>query len=134
MTTIPAALAIAIEHHRSGRREAAEWSYRQILAIDPGQPDATHYLGVLAMEAGQLQLAAQLMEQSIRINQHDPTFHNNLGLVRNGMNQWDAAIACFRQSVRQIPTWPTLSSISAKLITVVGNWTKQRPVFARRSS
>ena len=38
MATISEALAIAVQHHQAGRRQAAEQIYRQILAVDPNNP------------------------------------------------------------------------------------------------
>jgi quercetin dioxygenase-like cupin family protein len=49
MATISEALAIALQHHQAGRLEAAEQIYRRILQVEPEQPDALHFLGVLPL-------------------------------------------------------------------------------------
>src|SRR5689334_16798291 len=54
-------LGTAVEHHRAGRLAAAEPLYREILRLDPRQPDALHLLGLLASQTGQLDLAGQLI-------------------------------------------------------------------------
>ncbi len=52
MATIPEALTIAVDHHRAGRLEMAEQVYRQILDVEPNQPDAWHMLGVVMPNSG----------------------------------------------------------------------------------
>ena len=52
MATVSDTLALAVEHHRAGRLQAAERIYRQILAIEPEHVDALHLLGVAAQQAG----------------------------------------------------------------------------------
>ena len=37
----------AIRHHQAGRLAEAEGLYRQVLAVQPNQPDAIRYLGVI---------------------------------------------------------------------------------------
>ena len=58
-TTVPRTLPLdvalqeAVAHHQAGRLREAERLYRSILQVQPGQPDANHNLGVLAMQVGQ---------------------------------------------------------------------------------
>ena len=59
MATILQALMVAIRHHQAGHRQEAEQLYRQVLEVDPQQPDAIHLLGVLAHETGQHELAVE---------------------------------------------------------------------------
>ena len=53
--TLPLDVALqeAVAHHQAGRLREAERLYRSILQVQPGQPDANHNLGVLAMQVGQ---------------------------------------------------------------------------------
>jgi len=44
MATISEALAIAIQHHQGDRLQAAEQTYRQILAVEPNHAEAHHLL------------------------------------------------------------------------------------------
>jgi len=47
------AMGVALAHHRAGALSEAEDAYRAILELAPGQPDANHNLGVIALQAGQ---------------------------------------------------------------------------------
>jgi protein O-GlcNAc transferase len=57
----------AMQHHRAGRVAEAEQLYRQILAIDPRHADSLHLLGVIAHQAGRLDIALDLIGQSIAL-------------------------------------------------------------------
>ena len=51
MPTPHESLAVAIQHHKAGRLQAAEEIYRRILAAEPNQPDALNLLDVLAAQS-----------------------------------------------------------------------------------
>ena len=63
---------------KSGQLAEAERIYRQILAHDPGNPDALHLLGTLALQANQFPAAIELIGQAIRGNRTEPAFYANL--------------------------------------------------------
>ena len=44
------ALDLALQHHAAGRVSQAEHIYKQVLKIDPNQPAALHFLGVVALQ------------------------------------------------------------------------------------
>ena len=78
MPTISEALAIAIQHHQAAAGRPPQ-IYRQILAVDPDQPDAIHLLGVTAYEAGEHDVAVENIRRAIQLNGNVGAFHNNLG-------------------------------------------------------
>src|SRR6187397_1760616 len=65
--TIQDALQLALRHHRANDLPHAESIYRQILAIDPNNPDALHLLGVIASESGRPDAAADLISRAVAI-------------------------------------------------------------------
>src|SRR4051812_40352310 len=74
------ALGAAVEHHRAGRLQEAELLYRQVLAADPRQPDALHYLGVIALQVGQFAVAEQLIGAALQLGHaNNPETLNNYG-------------------------------------------------------
>jgi tetratricopeptide (TPR) repeat protein len=103
MATVPDALAIAIQHHQSGRLQAAEQIYRQILAVAPEQPDALHLLGVIAHQAGSHELAVEHIERAIRWDGTKVAFHNNLGAAYRALGKAAEAIACYRRALELNP-------------------------------
>jgi tetratricopeptide (TPR) repeat protein len=103
MATSSELLAIAIQHHLAGRLQIAEQIYRQILAVEPGNADALHLVGVIAKQAGKFEIAIKYIEQAIQLNGTDATFHNSLGMVYRSLGVLPDAVACYRRAVQLKP-------------------------------
>ena len=110
MATVSEALAIAIQHHQSGRLQAAEQIYRQILAIEPNQPDTLHLLGVIAHQVGKHEMAAELMERAIALKAGAAVFHNNLGEAYRALRRIPEAIDCYRRALELKPDYAAAHS------------------------
>ena len=59
-------LTVALEHHRAGRLERAEALYWKFLQKSPGNPDALHLLGLVAVARGDPDQAIQLIGEERR--------------------------------------------------------------------
>jgi protein O-GlcNAc transferase len=99
MSTIPQALATAVEYHRAGQLPAAEQIYRQILAAEPSQVDAWHLLGVLAHQVGQHEIAVQYIGRAIQLKGNEAAFHSNLGNALRDQGKLDEAVASYRRAL-----------------------------------
>lgn len=73
------ALRMAIGLHREGRLEGAEKLYRRLLALQPDDANATHFLGMLLHQRGHRLQALALLERSVQLDDHVAAWHNNLG-------------------------------------------------------
>ncbi|NJD87506.1 MAG: tetratricopeptide repeat protein [Betaproteobacteria bacterium] len=89
-----ALLAQATGRHQAGRLDEARALYEEVLAVDPRNAFATHYLGVLAMQRGDLDTALERLEASAAMRPDLPAFHANLGLCRRRRGEIRAAIDC----------------------------------------
>jgi predicted O-linked N-acetylglucosamine transferase (SPINDLY family) len=98
-----ALLQRAVAHHQAGRLGEAETLYRQILATTPKHFDATHLLGVIALQTGRLDEAHALISDAITANPKAAAAHNNLGNVYLRQGRLDAAQASFRRAVELQP-------------------------------
>jgi len=58
-------LLAAIEHHRAGDLAGAERGYREVLELDPVQPDACHNLGALMMVQRQYPEGLKLLKAAL---------------------------------------------------------------------
>jgi tetratricopeptide (TPR) repeat protein len=96
--TLQQALAL----HRAGRLKEAEAGYRQVLAEQPGDPDALHFLGLVAHQSGRHENAMDLILQAIAVRRH-PTFLYNLGQVHLARKDPAAAEDAFRQTIAETP-------------------------------
>jgi predicted O-linked N-acetylglucosamine transferase (SPINDLY family) len=93
----------AIAHHQSGRLREAEQIYRQILARQPNQPEATHFLGVIATEVGQLDAGVQLLETAALLDPSNPEVHGNLGCALRSQGRLDDAVLALNRSIALSP-------------------------------
>jgi predicted O-linked N-acetylglucosamine transferase (SPINDLY family) len=107
MATLSEALAIALEHHQSGRLDLAEDIYRRILAVEPEHAEAWHLTGVVAHQRGQHEAAAQAIRRAIDLQPSDARFHNNLGEAYRASGQNQEAVACYRRAVELAPLYVT---------------------------
>jgi tetratricopeptide (TPR) repeat protein len=103
MVSVPDALALAVQHHQSGMLAEAENLYRRILQVEPRNPDALHFLGVLAHQSGRSDLAVDYIQQAIRLHPEFPAPHNNLGIALSKLGKLDEAIANYRQALHLKP-------------------------------
>jgi tetratricopeptide (TPR) repeat protein len=93
----------AFRHHRAGQLTQAAKIYRQILAIDPEQPDSLHLLGMIVYEAGGHELAVTLIRKAIAIrlakNDEQASHYSNLGIVLQSQGNIDEAAICFEKAL-----------------------------------
>jgi tetratricopeptide (TPR) repeat protein len=105
MATLSQALAIALQHHQAGRLQAAEQIYRQILALQPNQPDALHLLGLIAHQAGKHELAVEYIRRAIGASGTVATFHNTLANALQAQGKLDEAVACYHRALQLKPDY-----------------------------
>jgi cytochrome c-type biogenesis protein CcmH/NrfG len=55
-----------IEAHRDGDLAAAAAAYKDVLAATPGDVDATHYLGMIAYQRGDLTRAVGMLGEAVK--------------------------------------------------------------------
>src|SRR5665213_3467567 len=101
--TIPQALEIALQHHHAARLGEAERIYRQILAVQPNQPDALHRLGVLANQMGRHEQAADFIRGAIAANPADSHYRLDLGNALLAQGYLDEAIAAYGAALQCEP-------------------------------
>ncbi|HIA2346876.1 TPA: tetratricopeptide repeat protein, partial [Burkholderia contaminans] len=96
------ALQAALAHHQAGHLAEAKTLYDAILTAQPGQPDALHFLGLLACQLKQYDAGLALMEQSL-VERPDASYFNNLGNMLRESGRLDDAIARYRRAVALRP-------------------------------
>jgi predicted O-linked N-acetylglucosamine transferase (SPINDLY family) len=70
---------LGLQQHRAGRLSEAEALYREVLAKDPDNVDAWHFLGVIAHQRGDPSQAIQLISKALSKNASNAAAYNNLG-------------------------------------------------------
>ena len=71
----------AVACHRSDEMIGAAGLYQKVLQRFPDQPDALHFLGVVAGEMGELEKAVKLIDRSLQLNPGNAVYFNNYGNV-----------------------------------------------------
>jgi Flp pilus assembly protein TadD len=104
--TIDQMLAQAKAHHSALRLKDAEPLYRQILAQNPEHPEATHLLGLIALQCGYPEPAIELMARSVRLSPNVPYFHNNIAEAFKAAKRWDMAAQAYDNFLKLVPNDP----------------------------
>lgn len=99
MNQLAAPLALALDHHQSGRLAEAEKGYRAILGKQPDHVDALHYLGVLMHQRGDNESAAKLLDHALSLALDASVCWSNRGLVAAGQGDLPFAVECYERAL-----------------------------------
>ncbi len=103
MEEIASILEIAITHQKEGRLDLAREIYEKILEIEPGNGDAHHLLGVMAMAEGWPDEAVARIAQAILLRPDQGDYHANMANARLALGQVDEAISHCRLALKIDP-------------------------------
>lgn len=102
---LQAFLAVGIDHHRAGRLPQAEAAYREILNIQPSNPDAFNLLGTVAHQSGRNEEALKLIGRALKLNSRVPLYHNNMGAALRALGNNAQAAQRYRRAVELDPNY-----------------------------
>jgi tetratricopeptide (TPR) repeat protein len=89
--------------HRQGRLTEAQQLCQEILTEHPRNFDALHLSGVVAFQAGNPRLAAELIGRAITVDASRALAHSNLGKVLIQLRQLGEAVASFDRAIAISP-------------------------------
>ena len=110
----------SVAHHQAGRLDEAAAGYCQIVQQTPGHFDATHLLGVIALQRGDLATAETLIAQALASKPKDPAALNNLGTVFLRAKRLDAAREQFERAVKAQPAFADAQSNLGNVLRQLG--------------
>ncbi|MDQ2961919.1 MAG: tetratricopeptide repeat protein [Pseudomonadota bacterium] len=87
----------------SGDMAAAEATYRDVLAREPDNALAQHFLGVIHYQRGEIGTALPLLERAVAAQPGETEFHNNLGLALAAADRETDAIGAYRAALSLEP-------------------------------
>lgn len=90
-------------HHQTGRLREAREIYERVLQREPDYPEALHFLGVIAHQSGNDDVALEMMRKAIAKDDSKGVFFLNLGAVLEARGHLDQAIENYRHSVELDP-------------------------------
>src|SRR5438552_18345246 len=96
-------LQSAAQLYQAGDLPLAISIYRQVLARDPLDPTATHYLGLALSRQGQSQPALELLTRSIELAPTEAAFRINFAQFLRALGKFDQAVEESQNAVRLAP-------------------------------
>jgi len=116
-------LPSAVAFHRDGNLDEAAKLYREILSESPRDFDATHLLGVVALQQGQFDAAQRLIHAALVVNPRDTSAMANLGTSYMHAGQLESALQWF-ESARMLE--PDSRTTNTNVGTVLHNMGRHR--------
>ena len=128
LSAIPDMFVIAMAHHEAGRLREADAIYQQILQLDPNNHNAYHLLGLIARQAGELDIAVELISKAISIKPIAQMFYN-MGLCLQDQGIQNDAVECYKTAIKMKPDYVdaygnlgTILHAQRKLVEAINNY------------
>ena len=118
--TVDEALGIAIQLHQDDRLEEADVVYSEILKVDPKNPRALHFAGVLAHQMGRSTEGVELIERSLALLPDSADWYNNLGIVLQESTHLEQAIEAYHRAIALDPNHANAHSNLGVLLRATG--------------
>ena len=96
-------LAIAQSYRAEGNRAMAEVVLQQLLQKHPSYDPALHFMGLMALEAGDLPSAIDWMGKAIVQNPNQGAYHRNRGELCRRVGRLDDAVSSGERAVALLP-------------------------------
>lgn len=103
--TLDLLLRTALQSLQAGNLEHAKQAYQKALKIAPNNPDANHYLGIIAYQAGNHSLAEKLIKKSLQVSPEQFQVLNNLGVIQKELGKLQEAKATYLEIIRLKPDY-----------------------------
>jgi len=95
----------AVALQQQGNLAAAEAIYRQILAVDPRDPNALHLLGLVALRCGNAEEAVRLIREATSVVPDQSHFLSNLGAAQRAAGRPGEALQSYDQAIALRPDY-----------------------------
>jgi Flp pilus assembly protein TadD len=116
-------LLLADLYSTSGRKQDAERTVRQLVAIEPGNADALNYLGYLLADRGQqLDEAIRLVRRALDIEPDNPNYLDSLGWAYYRRGDFDQAEKYLTPAAQQMPRNATVQEHLGDILAKRGRW------------
>lgn len=120
-----ALLGAALQLHQAGRHAEAEAMYQQILAANPNQPHALHYLGVLRSQTGACKEAVSLLQKAVSLCPKEATVHFSLGTAFRALGDPAEAANSYREALCHRSPYPEAEAALETCLGLIAKSAKQ---------
>jgi tetratricopeptide (TPR) repeat protein len=116
-------LSLADLYSNSGRKNDAEKTARQLVALEPGNADALNYLGYMLADRGQqLDEAIRLVRRALDIEPDNPNYLDSLGWAYYRRGDYDQAEKYLTPASQQMPRNSTVQEHMGDILAKRGHW------------
>jgi Flp pilus assembly protein TadD len=116
-------LSLADLYSNAGRKNDAEKTVRQLVALEPGNADALNYLGYLLADRGQqLDEAIRLVRRALDIEPNNPNYLDSLGWAYFRRGDYDQAEKYLAPAAQQMPRNSTVQEHMGDILAKRGRW------------
>ncbi len=113
-------LTEAARLHRSGELAAADRLYGQVLASEPGNIDALHLSGLVAVARGQTEAGLARICRALELAPDMTAAWRNLGLALRASGQPEGAVTALRAAAQRAPADPDLRRLLVAALREAG--------------
>jgi tetratricopeptide (TPR) repeat protein len=115
-------LAAAVAHYQAGRFDRASALCRKTLGREPGNVDALHLLGVIALGEGRPDRAIQLIGKVVAVSPHSAEAHSNLGNAQHAGARPAEACASYRRAIDLNPDFAVAHNNIGRVLCEEGDF------------
>ena len=116
-------LSLADLYATTGRKNDAERTVRQLVALEPGNADALNYLGYMLADRGQqLDEAIRLVRKALDIEPNNPNYLDSLGWAYYRRGDYDQAEKYLAPAAQQMPRNATVQEHMGDMLAKRGRW------------
>lgn len=98
--------AEAMHRLQAGYPADAERICAEVLAADPGHADSHHLIGIIALRGGDVERAASLIANAVRLDGGNATYLSNLSHALGRLGKWDEAVEAAVLAAAINPNFP----------------------------
>jgi tetratricopeptide (TPR) repeat protein len=102
---IASSFTTAFNYHQQGRQKEAQEIYQAILQKQPNHAKAMHYLGVIAYQNKQYDIAGKLINRSIELEPNVAEYYCNYGLLLIDQERYEQVVESQRKALQLMPNY-----------------------------
>lgn len=110
--------------HQQGQLDLAKSIYEEVLAHQPQNDEALHFLGLFYYQRKDYPRALELMEQSLQLSSDNAIYHSNLGMVYKAKGDFPKALASYDQSLRLNPNSARTHTNRGNILSALGSFSE----------
>jgi protein O-GlcNAc transferase len=96
-------IQLAVQHYQSGNLQQAEQFCKEVLAIQPNNPDILYFLGIINSQLENYDLAINQIKRSIHLNSGNSDAYLALGMATQQKGLVDDAIDAYTKFIQMKP-------------------------------